>query len=76
VITDKALFDFENAEREMQLISLYPGTTLDDVAAEMGWKVRVAEALTETPAPTADELSNMRRLRASGTTSTKGASEP
>src|ERR1051326_3214696 len=25
VITDKALFDFDNAEREMQLVSLYPG---------------------------------------------------
>src|SRR5437773_1879320 len=28
VITDKALFDFANAEQEMQLVSLYPGVTL------------------------------------------------
>src|SRR5262252_3965658 len=35
VITDKALFDFGNAEREMQLVSLYPGVTLDPVQAEM-----------------------------------------
>src|SRR5580765_42885 len=31
VITDKALFDFANPEREMQLAALHPGVTLDEV---------------------------------------------
>ncbi len=60
VVSDKALFDFNNAEREMQLISLYPGVTLDAVRAAMGWPVRLAPALTETPPPTADELRLLR----------------
>lgn len=68
VITDKALFDFENAEREMQLISLHPGVTLNDISAEMGWKVRVVETLVETPAPTDDELAILRgKLNSRGT---------
>ena len=66
VITDKALFDFANAECEMQLISLYPGVTLEAISAEMGWRVRVAETLFETQAPTADELAIVRRLSFSG----------
>lgn len=68
VITDKALFDFENAEQEMQLVSLYPGVTLESITQEMGWKVRVARALIETHVPTTDELAIMRRL-SSGSTS-------
>jgi glutaconate CoA-transferase, subunit B len=64
VITDKALFDFANAEREMQLVSLSPGETQETIAAEMGWKVRVAETLKETAMPTAEELTILRRLSA------------
>jgi glutaconate CoA-transferase subunit B len=65
VITDKALFDFENSEREMQLISLYPGVTLADVTAEIGWSVRVAETLSEVALPTTDEIALVRgRLNA------------
>jgi glutaconate CoA-transferase subunit B len=72
VITDKALFNFENPEREMQLISLYPGVTLDAITAEMGWKVRIAETLSETAPPTADEIAIVRRRRGSGNMSEAG----
>jgi glutaconate CoA-transferase subunit B len=61
VITDKALFDFDNTEREMQLISLYPGVTLEAVRAEMGWEVRQAAALERCQPPTAEELRLLRR---------------
>ncbi len=60
VITDKAMFNFENAEREMQLVSLYPGVTLEQVQAEVEWQVRVAEPLAEASAPTKDELHLIR----------------
>jgi glutaconate CoA-transferase subunit B len=60
VITDKALFNFANAEREMQLVSLYPGVTLEAVQAEMGWPVRQAAALTESQPPTDEELRLLR----------------
>lgn len=60
VITDKALFDFSNDLREMQLISLYPGVTLEQVDAEIGWPVKRVETLTEMPPPTPEELHLIR----------------
>jgi glutaconate CoA-transferase subunit B len=60
VITDKALFDFANPEREMQLAALHPGATLDEVRAEVGWALRAATAIASTPAPTAEELHMIR----------------
>jgi len=59
-ITDKALFDFANPEREMQLAALHPGVTLDEVRAEVGWPLRVATTIAATPAPTAEELHMIR----------------
>jgi glutaconate CoA-transferase subunit B len=60
VVTDKALFDFANPEREMQLTSLHPGVTLDEVRASVGWPLRVAPDISETPPPTAEELRLVR----------------
>jgi len=67
VITDRAILDFENAEREMQLVSLHPGVSLDEVRAEVGWNLREAAAITTTSPPTPDELEILRRAAASTT---------
>jgi len=60
VVTDMAIFNFDNPQREMQLVSLHPGVSIDQVKAEMGWEPRQVEALAETPAPTAEELRLVR----------------
>jgi len=60
VITDKAIFNFANREREMQLSSLYTGVTVSAVQAEIGWPLRLADNVQETPAPTAEELRLIR----------------
>lgn len=60
VVTDMAILDFDNPEREMQLVSLHPGVTLDEVRAEVGWDLRVADEVKETPAPTGEELRLIR----------------
>jgi len=60
VVTDKALFDFANPEREMQLIECYPGVSPVDVQAEVGWPLRLAESVGETPAPSAEEMRLIR----------------
>jgi glutaconate CoA-transferase subunit B len=60
VITDKAILNFANPEREMQLIGLYPGVTREDVQAEVGWPVRAAETIDTVNAPTAEELRLIR----------------
>lgn len=60
VITDKALFDFDNPEREMQLAALHPGVTPEEVRAEVAWPLRQAASLATTPAPTEEELRMVR----------------
>jgi glutaconate CoA-transferase subunit B len=60
VITDKALFDFNTATHEMQLISLHPGVTLEQVITAIGWQVKQAATIAATPPPTADELYHIR----------------
>lgn len=60
VITDMAIFDFDNPQREMQLISLHPGVTRDDVQAEVGWDIRIIDDIRETPPPTDEEMHLIR----------------
>jgi glutaconate CoA-transferase, subunit B len=60
VITDKAILNFSNPEREMQLSELYPGVAVSDVQAEVGWPLRVAETVGKTAAPTTEELRLIR----------------
>jgi glutaconate CoA-transferase subunit B len=59
VVTDLGIYHFDESG-EMRLDSLHPGATLAAVRASMGWEVRVAAALAETPAPTEDELRLIR----------------
>jgi glutaconate CoA-transferase, subunit B len=44
----------------MRLISLHPGATVDAVRSTIGWNVKVADVLDDTPPPTADELRLIR----------------
>ena len=60
VITDKAILNFSNSQREMQLSELYPGVAVSDVQAEVGWPLRLAETIKETAAPTTEELHLIR----------------
>ncbi len=62
VISDKAILNFDNPQREMQIISLHPGVTVDDVRANVGWDIRLAERIEETPPPSAEEMRLMVEL--------------
>jgi len=62
VISDKAILNFDNPQREMQIISLHPGVTVDDVRANVGWDIRLAERMEETPPPSAEEMRLMVEL--------------
>lgn len=61
VITDRALFDFDNEEGEMTLIEVAPGETVDAIQADVGWPLRVAPDLHEMTPPTAEELRIVRQ---------------
>ena len=60
VITDMGVYRFDPETKEMVLVSLHPGVTLDTIRANIGWEVKVAPRLSETPPPTAEEIRIIR----------------
>jgi glutaconate CoA-transferase, subunit B len=60
MITDKALLNFDNPEREMQLSALYPGVSVEDVQAEVGWPLKLAAQIDQIGAPSAEDLRLIR----------------
>lgn len=61
VVTDRALFDFEDGE--MRLAALYPGVGAEEVEAAMGFVPRRAADLAEIDPPTAEESERLSSLR-------------
>jgi glutaconate CoA-transferase, subunit B len=61
VITDRAILNFDNADREMQLSALYPGISEKDVRAETGWDLRRAPMIEEVSPPSPEELRLIRQ---------------
>jgi len=60
VVTDLGVYRFHEPTGEMELASLHPSVTLDQVRENSGWDLRVAEDLGETPPPSAEELRLIR----------------
>ena len=58
VITNKAVFDFRAGE--MTLAQIYPGFTLEEIQAKVGWPLKIADDVSETPPPTDEELRIIR----------------
>ena len=66
VITTLGLFRFDPVSREMVLASVHPQVTVDEIRAQTGWPVRVADGLSETLPPTTEELAMIRRFDPQG----------
>jgi glutaconate CoA-transferase subunit B len=60
VITDKALFDFHPESKRMRLLSIHPGTTLEDVLATMSFQPIVPDDLPTTEPPTVEQVRLIR----------------
>jgi glutaconate CoA-transferase subunit B len=63
LITDLCIFEPDRETREMTVTSIHPGVTRDQIAAQTGWPVRYANAVAETPPPTAPELAALREIK-------------
>jgi glutaconate CoA-transferase subunit B len=61
IITTRAVLRFD-ADGEAFLASVHSGVTVEDVLANTGWKLRVPENISATPAPSAEELAVMREM--------------
>lgn len=66
VITTKGVFHFDPETFEMVLTSVHPGITVNEVQENTGWTIRVSENLSQTPAPTYEELSLLRHFDPDG----------
>lgn len=69
VITTKGVLRFGapgDSDGEAFLASVHPGVEVEDVLANTGWKLRVAENLEKTRSPSAAELAVMREIDPQG----------
>src|ERR1043166_8377447 len=62
VITDKAILEPDEATGEMVLAALYPGVSVSDVQAGVGWPIRSRPALTPIAPPTTQGLRLLREV--------------
>jgi glutaconate CoA-transferase subunit B len=67
VVTDLAVMGFDPTTKRMQLEALQPGVTVDEVMANTGFELVLAEEVHHLPPPTEEELATLRLLQ-SGTT--------
>lgn len=63
VITDLGVLTPDPSTHELVLTAIHPGVELDEILANTGWDLEVAEDLTVTDAPTSVELSTLRDLK-------------
>jgi acyl CoA:acetate/3-ketoacid CoA transferase beta subunit len=56
VVSDLGIFDFETPDRRMQIRSLHPGVTLDEVFDATSFELTVDGDVPTTRVPTAEEL--------------------
>jgi glutaconate CoA-transferase subunit B len=64
IVSDLCLMKPRTDTNEFEVVSLHPGVTRQQVSEQTGWAARFADAVAETPAPTADELEALRDLHA------------
>lgn len=62
VVTDCALLEANPATGELELATLYPGVTKDDVRPRVGWPLVSRPALSTAEPPTARELDLLRTV--------------
>jgi len=66
VITTLGLLRFEPDTKEMILVSVHPGVSLDTVLENTAWPLKVSKDLMSTPAPTEKELAILARFDPQG----------
>lgn len=62
VVTDLAVFDFDESSRRMRVSSLHAGVTREQVQSNTGFPLLFSEPLGTTPPPTTHELATLRQL--------------
>ena len=62
VITDRGTLSANPETGELELDALYPGTSVEDMRAGIGWELGVRDELRTFDPPTPDELRLLREV--------------
>jgi len=62
VVSNLGVFDFNTPDHSMRLVSLHAGVSLELVLEKTGFELVVPDEVTETRAPTDEELKLMREV--------------
>jgi acyl CoA:acetate/3-ketoacid CoA transferase beta subunit len=60
VVTNLAVLDFATPDHGMRLVSVHPGVTVEEVAANTGFELVIDGDVAQTRMPTPDELRLIR----------------
>ncbi len=63
VITDLGVLAPDPVTRELTLVAIHPGITVEQAKASTGWDLKVAGTVVNTMPPTQDELETLRDLQ-------------
>jgi len=72
LVTDLAVWEPDPETKEFTVTALHPGVTRAQIQETVGWPVKFSDTLSETPAPTEDELTVLRDLHARTDAAHKG----
>lgn len=62
IITNLCVLDFNGPNKQVRVISLHPGVTLEQVRENTGFELAVIDNLGTTPEPTAEQLALIAKL--------------
>ncbi|QQD19581.1 ketoacid CoA transferase [Spongiibacter nanhainus] len=62
IYTNLGVFDFRGPNRQMQIVSLHPGVTVEEVQDNTGFPVHVPENIATTAAPTEEQLAVIQQI--------------
>ena len=62
LLTNLAVMDFGGPERQLQVVSLHPGVTAEQVQEATGFALHIPADVPETAAPTEAQLALLARM--------------
>lgn len=66
LITDRGILRPYGPERELHLASIHPGHTPEEVRENTGWDLQLHPEMSETPAPSAEEMAALHAIDKDG----------
>jgi glutaconate CoA-transferase subunit B len=62
IYTNLGVFDFNGPNHQMQIVSLHPSVTVDEVVSSTGFDVHVPNSIATTAAPSEEQLTIIRHM--------------